>query len=237
MPFPVINLEHVNEGLARLIEQYKESPNLRAWISSYLKQVQDLENAIWEVINLRFLPNAFGHQLDVLGKLVGLEREGLSDDLYRGAINLQIRINLSHGTPIDVLVVARLLLGQAYPTIEYSERSPATIILKFIKELMPQERFTLYRGLLDVKAAGVKLFVHEVTNPDNTFTFNDAALTLGNDSAKGWGSVHGATTHGVWSHVACLGSDAAPDPPENNNVEIDGNEFIVIDDDEFVQLV
>lgn len=42
-------ITHVDEGLANLIDQFRDKPKLRALLGIYLRQVQDLENAFCEI--------------------------------------------------------------------------------------------------------------------------------------------------------------------------------------------
>ena len=119
--------DHVERGLARLLGQFQRSDRLRAVLTSYLTQVQNLEDALWEVITERYLANAAGAQLDVLARLVRARGRGaLLDDDFRTAIRCQIRINRSVGRPSDICDVASLSLG-ADATITYRERYPASV--------------------------------------------------------------------------------------------------------------
>ncbi len=204
MPFPTYDPNHIEEGLAKLIEQYKEADVFKEWVCTYLKQVQEFEDAVWQVIEDRWLANSEGVQLDILGKIVGLDREGLSDELYRGAIRVQIRINRSFGTPIDMLDVARFALGVNYPTIRYQEFYPATVKITLTQDITDDQRRILYRALYATKPAGVRLLIEETFDADGALTFNDAAGTLGNDSALALSSTHGPAGTGVFSHIHIL---------------------------------
>jgi hypothetical protein len=54
--------------------QYKESPNLLKYVACIMKEVDELVKAIQDTINLRYLADAFGAQLDVNGEIVGQAR-------------------------------------------------------------------------------------------------------------------------------------------------------------------
>lgn len=54
--------------------QYKEAPNLIKYVGCIMKQVDELVKAIEDTINLRYLADAFGQQLDVNGEIVGQAR-------------------------------------------------------------------------------------------------------------------------------------------------------------------
>ncbi len=57
-----------------LIEQYKNSPNLAALLKSITTELQTLDNENVKLLNERSLDTAKGVNLDVIGKIVVLER-------------------------------------------------------------------------------------------------------------------------------------------------------------------
>lgn len=57
-----------------LLAQFKDSPNLAAYIGCFIAEVDIISKAIQDSINLRYLADAFGKQLDVIGDIVGLSR-------------------------------------------------------------------------------------------------------------------------------------------------------------------
>lgn len=57
-----------------LMMQYKSSPNLSAYINCFLQEVDIINKAIQDTINLRYLADAFGKQLDTIGEIVGIGR-------------------------------------------------------------------------------------------------------------------------------------------------------------------
>src|SRR5450830_1277911 len=59
---------------AMLLMQYQNSPNLSAYIGCFLSEVDELSSAIQDSINLRYLADAFGNQLDDIGAIVGIGR-------------------------------------------------------------------------------------------------------------------------------------------------------------------
>jgi len=100
---------HVAKGLALLTEQFKGKPVIEALLSAPLGRVQRLEDEIWVALWGWVLDYAEGQQLDDLGVIVGQPREGRSDEDYKFAIRVRIRVNRSQGKAEDVIQVARLL--------------------------------------------------------------------------------------------------------------------------------
>ncbi len=177
--------DHTDQGLAKLLEQFREKPYLEALLKSYLDQIQKLENAIWEVILIRGIDASEGVNLDHIGRVVGRARLGLGDVDYRLALKAQIRINRSSGTPEDMIDVTRLSI----PTTQdftYDEAYPATIVI----EVLGQSLFTilvLLDNLVRAKKGGVRLLL-ETSIEEDAFTFSeddsapdDLAHGLGDD--------------------------------------------------------
>lgn len=82
-PSPTVLFNVPSEKLQQLLlMQYKSSPNLSAYITCFLKEVDVLNKAIQDSINLRYLSNAKGIQLDTIGRIVGIDR------IFYGAASL-----------------------------------------------------------------------------------------------------------------------------------------------------
>jgi hypothetical protein len=120
---------HVEEIDDLLTEVFKEKPLFKAWLETYINQVQEIEDAFWELYIGRWLANATGTQLDNLGEIVGQERGSLDDDDYRVRIRVRIRLNYSSGTDLDIIEVFALLLGADIPAVRMDEYYPAGLVL------------------------------------------------------------------------------------------------------------
>lgn len=57
-----------------LIWQYKDSPNLQNYIKAFVGEIDILVKAIEDTINYRYLADAYGYQLDIIGEIVGIGR-------------------------------------------------------------------------------------------------------------------------------------------------------------------
>ncbi len=66
----------------RLIEQYADSPKLKALIALYVTECEVLQDAAWTIIDGYDLETAIGVALDALGREVGLPRIFLDADLF-----------------------------------------------------------------------------------------------------------------------------------------------------------
>lgn len=160
---PVQATDHETRGPARLLEQFRRSGNLRAILQSYLRQIQNLEDAAWEVIAARNLQVGTGVVLDNLGRVVGRGRGDLDDTNFRRALRCQIRINRSFGKPKDFTDVAGLAApdGTTFAMMVY----PKAVEIEVTTEIEgtsqgPAWAFqVLLYALSLVKGAGDQLFL------------------------------------------------------------------------------
>lgn len=166
---PIKSTDHIERGPLRFLEQFKEKAKLQALLVSYLRQIQLLEDCVWEVIFARTIEDAQGLTLDFIGAIVGRKRLALTDDDYRIAIRAQIRINRSSGTPEDIIAVTDLSIP-ASASFTYSEHYPAAITIDVLNTVA----FTikvLVDNLRAAKAGGVRLnLVYSYSPPEETFT-------------------------------------------------------------------
>ncbi len=154
--------DHIEAAIARLISQFRDpKPVLHGMIYSYVEQIQELENTVWDVINHRLLDPAPGEsvgaegvQLDVLGKIVGQPRLALSDEGYRTAIKIRIRVNRSRGTSEDLLAILRLAMPSPKVFVYSEEWIHASTV--FVEDISVELAFTLLTSLFSARAAGYR---------------------------------------------------------------------------------
>jgi len=115
---------HVLEGLAQLVEQFRDAPNLGALLSAYMMQVQEIEDVLFDLIDLRLFLTAEGAQLDGIGAIVGESRSGNSDADYRELIQSRIFINQSEATAEELITIANQFLAGS-PELRLTESRPA----------------------------------------------------------------------------------------------------------------
>ena len=115
--------DHVGEGLDELLSQFRFKPNVIGYLTGLLEPVQDLEDDAWDLRADRLLSTAIGAQLDVLGRLVGEGRGTFGDADYRKFIGARILVNLSSGTPDELLAILTIIAAplSAGTVVEYSQ--------------------------------------------------------------------------------------------------------------------
>ena len=107
----VISTEHVETALTRILYQFKDKPKFEAFITAFVQQFQDIEDAIGQLLTDRQVDTATGENLNILGRIVGQAREGRSDADYRIWIKARIQINKSSGLTEEIYNVLKLITG------------------------------------------------------------------------------------------------------------------------------
>jgi hypothetical protein len=194
---------HTPLALSRLIERWKaeNNPQLAALLTSYTDEVQELENAIWDVMVGRLTDYASGVQLDALGRIVGQKRDSLGDAAYRAHIKARIRINQSFGQPRDIIAVIKLVDSSPFHLVEYPTASfavwfdepPATTAVGHeLPSLIKQTRAAGVSGI-------VSFPVDRLTVRGAFFGSSyDPALNV----ARGFSSSYDTTVGGLFAHAA-----------------------------------
>ena len=195
--FPTQNTTVVAQGVALLTDKWRKLPNVVALLSSYLGEIQEVQNVLWDVIRSRWLAvatadNPTGYQsdqLDELGKLVGQQRMGLPNGEYGQVILLRVQANRSQGRAEDIIQLAAGIEyigknGVPYPDAapfsisvpNYVEVYPASFIVEVWDVLTP---FVAILLLKTAKPLGVWGAYHFSQWPDG----NDFELCDGLDTA------------------------------------------------------
>lgn len=154
---------------------------LRAWLAG----VQDIENALQQLLTMRFIDTAVGVQLDVLGNIVGQGRDGLVDATYRRYIRARISANRSKGTIADAIRVADLVVydDASYLNVRnYGRASYALIVEDIIID-----NYDVIQALIMFLRAASSAGVRPIAE---TWPLAEASLfVLGGDGTTGDGAV------------------------------------------------
>lgn len=111
VPASELNTDYCAQAKSRLIEQFKNKENIEKYLCALTNSVQELEFVFGDLLVLRRLANATGTQLDGLGDIVGIERQGLNDEQYRTAIRFQVGVNFSNGEWETLIDLTRFITG------------------------------------------------------------------------------------------------------------------------------
>ena len=194
MAEPIPNANIVGQGLGWLTSAYASQPNIRALLAVYLQPFQDVQNALYEVYVGRQLANATIYQLpetnavlDVLGGIVGVKRQGLSDFQYLILIRVCALCNRSNGTMLNWSNIVGILQnsGASSGALTWEQGSRAFQLGLWDIQIPTQ----ILAGMLSrARPTGIMGFLAYSTWSDG----NDIGWSSVRDSTAGeagWGSV------------------------------------------------
>lgn len=105
-----------------LLEQYKESPNLIALIQLFMGLLDPAETGFQELLTLLDIQACEGAQLDMLGRIANVARNGVSDAAYRITLTTWFTTRQS-GAPEDIIRTVQEITGS--DSVIYSPEYPA----------------------------------------------------------------------------------------------------------------
>jgi len=182
---------HVEDAKARLLEQYKDTENIKKLVDIYSGQFQLSEDSGHDLFLNRTFEDAVGDQLDGIGEIVGEERLGRSDAKYRVALTARIATNNSEGTPEELIAIAALLTnGTRIHYIDFLGGKAGVVALETDGDVDADLTTEVLSGIQDAAAAGVR--VDYVTKSVGTGAFRFAGPSVsGTESGFGVGKFAG----------------------------------------------
>ncbi len=139
-------------------------------IGVFTDQLQEIETALLEVLIETRLANAVGAQLDVIGVIVKLKRNDLSDSDYRDRLYVRILINKSSGTIPEILEVIEGIL-RTDQQVTLTEYFPAAMVIRFDGTLLVDSD-VLVADVKETRAGGVGVDIeYNLAGDEDTFTF------------------------------------------------------------------
>jgi len=174
---------HVQDALNRLLEQYKNRPRIAGFYTSFVQQIQDIEDTTFALDSGRQIWDgsttpAIGAQLDLIGQIVGISRNGLPDSEYILFIFGKIAENFSDDTVEAVLSVIQYLFQAQETLIE--EIFPAGLYINVLNPAIPSNLFPLAKSLVQsAMGAGINLVISTLPTI-NAFRFAGPGVTASN---------------------------------------------------------
>lgn len=159
--------EHTAEGALQYISQHEEiaalklapafwgKPFVVALLSSFMREIQALEDTLWEMLELRTVDGGDLPRLKVIGKLVGQPRLRFELEDYRLLIRARALANVSRGRASDMFGVLEVLLGPGQYTLV--EGGEATLYLTALQPIDETGVALIAEVLPDTRSAGVGL--------------------------------------------------------------------------------
>ena len=75
-------IDYTEEARTRVTQQFVDKPVFDRYVQLLTKAQIDLENTFKDLLQLRDIDTATGAQLDIIGRIVGQDRELIAADLY-----------------------------------------------------------------------------------------------------------------------------------------------------------
>lgn len=121
--------ERAAEAQERLLKQWREGPNIRSIAAILGRRWGELREVGLRLLQSFDLDTAEGEQLDMVGALVDLQRNGDGDPRYRQALRAWAKVLQSHATVDEILDIVRTFVG-ATPSIELTAVWPMGYFLE-----------------------------------------------------------------------------------------------------------
>lgn len=150
---------HAVEAVAHLLQQFHGKEKLEAFISLLAGQIQDLEAAVFSILEDTPLAVAVGEQLDGIGRLLGTARSGQDDATYRLFLQAKLLIIRSTTDAETVIHILDVLTGEdkTLELTEYPDTDPAAFHIQVVEEVLdadPLVDFLVVAAMLAMNARG-----------------------------------------------------------------------------------
>jgi hypothetical protein len=163
---------HVELASFRLVEQDKERYNIIKLLSIFVGKLQEIEDVLFYTFDRMGVFTASGKTLDMIGQIVGEERNYRDDQGYRVGIIGKIAINNGCGTADEIIGIISLFFESAI--IKVTDLYPCGFAVS-IATSFDLEKLRAIRALLSViKPAGVGGYMLSTYSYDeNVFRFRE----------------------------------------------------------------
>lgn len=95
-----------------LPEQFNQAENTKALLEIFLNHDQEFQDELEKLFTTGIdIDQAFGHQLELLGKLSSLPRTNSDDEIYRSDIKFKQTVDNSSGTTPEILHFIKRVTG------------------------------------------------------------------------------------------------------------------------------
>jgi hypothetical protein len=179
--------DHEDRAEARLPEQFKGKELMVALVRAIANEVQDIEDAVFPMLQLLDIDTMIGAQLDGIGDILTEPRAGQNDADYRLALSAKAARITASGTPEQIIERYLSLTGAS--AVEYTPQYPAKFMLDGTGGESPDN---LLSALTLATPVGVGIIVsdpYELTG--STYDGDDLILTGstydGDIFEVGWG--------------------------------------------------
>lgn len=174
-------IDHVASALARLPQQFRDKPKVVSLVTALARSKQSLEDALIDLLLLRYIDTATGPQLDVIGRIVGQPRLQLSDDDYRRYIRARVQTNRSTGTGKRIIRISKLILNDSTLRVVLRNYGTAGYHAKILDGTVDGDLADILLSFLtDGTVGGVRVVLETLpAGPDDSFRLGGGPPGLG----------------------------------------------------------
>jgi hypothetical protein len=101
--------DRVERAKSFLLTQFHDKPNINAFVDVVVTELQELENALTDMQDVRTLKGSYGVYLDEIGRKLKVDRGNYADNDYKTAIKIAMAKKTSSATAEDILYIVNLL--------------------------------------------------------------------------------------------------------------------------------
>ena len=155
MTYPT-QIDQTEKGLDRLPFILQDQENWQKIITLFLSKVDEIETALYEILTERGINEAIGAQLELIGQILGVDRESRSDDDYRTALLFAIAVRQADTTPDNTISLVKQFTSSASVQLCESGIAFATISVNGQENIGS----ALYDLVELIRPAGVRVHIH-----------------------------------------------------------------------------
>jgi hypothetical protein len=187
-------IDHIVESNKKLLYQFQDKVRINIILNSIMKQLNDVEDTLFDMKTKRGINDAIGKQLDVIGAQKSVSRNSLDDEIYRQEIKNRIALDNSKGFCLDILSAAKVILGGG--KFEYKESYPARC-----EVFVSGKESSLYQFNYIKKAVGLCVSL------GLRFCKNDKPFGYNKINYSGYGSIYNNNSSKGGGYASILGDD------------------------------
>jgi hypothetical protein len=176
--------DHEERGADQLIYIYRTAKTI-ALLRTLLAAIQDAENGMCLLPTAYWIEHATGIRLDILGRIVGEERAGRSDQGFAAGIRGRVAANRSSGVTEHVIRVLKAVVGPNV-RVRIGDEPPAAFTAVILDGIDTTAGTELAKLLQVAKAAGVRALL-TWHGAGNAFRFSQSGTPV-SSSAYGFGA-------------------------------------------------
>lgn len=182
----ILERDYINDALSLLLPQFDNSSNLRNLLKGWLEPTIEWQSAVkelysaYDIFDSSLDETTYSKQLEMIGKLLNVDRNGDNDRDLRYKILSQIAINNADGTGNSFITLLALVLGgdirfdvievDSAPEVRVTIYDPShPITTELIKAILP---LGVLGQFLTVDEDRIIFYPVEV-NADGSFQFDD----------------------------------------------------------------